>query len=76
LRRAGRHRTDPADAIQAEGTQPRQLERHLLRDVPQRVASLVPVRGGVGQFATADAVEHDQDDAGKGTIQGQEFGEK
>jgi hypothetical protein len=48
----------------------------VLRDVSQRVASLIPVRGRVGQRAAADAVENNQDDAGKGAIQGQELGEK
>ena len=62
--------------IEPEGTEPRQMERQLFRDVSQRVASFIPVRGGIGQLAAADAVEHDEDDAGKGTIQSQEFGEK
>jgi hypothetical protein len=37
----------------------------LPRDVGERVAPLVPVRGGIGQLAAADAVEDDEDDARK-----------
>ena len=37
------------------------------RDVAERVAALIAIRGGIRQFAAADAVEHDQDDAGKGS---------
>ena len=50
--------------IEAKRAQSR--ERAEFRDVAQRVAALVTVRRGVGQFAAADAVEHDEDDAGKG----------
>jgi hypothetical protein len=48
----------------------------MLCDISQRVAALIAIGGRVGQFAAADAVEHDENDAGKGVNQGKEFGEK
>ena len=45
------------------------VQRHLRGDVAERVAALVAVQRGIGQLADADAVEHDEDDAGtKGTV--------
>ena len=34
-----------------------------LRDVAERVAALIAVRGGIRQLADADAVQHDDDGA-------------
>ena len=41
----------------------RNLERHLRRDVAERVAALILVQPGIGQFADAEAVENDDDRA-------------
>jgi hypothetical protein len=68
--------TNGAHAIQAERTETRDGEWNVPGDIPQRIAALVTVRSGVGQFAAADAVEHDEDDAGKRVFQSQEFGAK
>jgi hypothetical protein len=42
-------------------------QRNLTSDVAEGVAALIAVRGGVRQLAAADAIEHDQDDAWKGS---------
>ena len=39
------------------------VQRHVRRDVAERVAALVLVQRGIGQFADADAVEDDDDRA-------------
>jgi hypothetical protein len=38
-------------------------QRDVARNVAERVASLISVRGRIGQFAAADAVEDDQENA-------------
>jgi hypothetical protein len=37
----------------------------VFRDVPERVAALIPVQAGVGKFTATNTVEDDQDDARK-----------
>ena len=51
------------DAIQPETAQIREPQRDVPCDVAERVASLVTVRGGIRQFAAADAIENDQENA-------------
>ncbi len=52
---------DRRDAPQTEGAQRRDRQPHARRNVAERVAALVAIRRRVGQFADADAVEHDDD---------------
>jgi hypothetical protein len=73
---ARRRRADGAHAIEPERTEARHPECNMLCDISQRVAALIAIGGRVGQFAAADAVEHEEDDAGKGVNQGKEFDEK
>ena len=55
--------THPRDTIEAQRAQTRNRERHLFRDVPERVAARVAVRSGVRKLAATHAVEDDQNDA-------------
>ncbi len=65
--RAGRrfrlHAVDKRDAPEAETAECREAQANMPGNVTERVAPGVAVRRGVGQFANADAVENDQDDA-------------
>ena len=56
------------DVREAQAHEIRKVQRARTGDVPQRVASHVAVVGGVGQFADADAIEHDPDDAVKARL--------
>ena len=55
------------DTSESKCAELRHPKRAVFRDVAERVAALIAVRGRVGQFATADAVEDDQNDAGEGS---------
>ena len=63
---AGRHAAGMAErgheTVEPEVTQRGQVQGDAAGDVAERVAALVTVPGRVGQFADADAVEHDRDD--------------
>jgi hypothetical protein len=60
----GRRRIiEPDDPVEAEAAKVRNPQADRACDVAKRVASLVAVGGSVRQFAAANAVEHDQDDA-------------
>ena len=52
-----------ATRARPEAAQRRHAQTDLPRDVAERVAALVAVGGGIRQFADADAVENDQEDA-------------
>jgi hypothetical protein len=60
------HRIDIDDAIQTERAQIRDPQRNMTRDVAERVAPFIAVRRRIRQLAAADAVEDDQENAGKG----------
>ena len=55
-----RHETPESEQTQSGNAQP-----HGPRNVAQRVASLISVSRRVGQLADADAIEDDENDAGK-----------
>ena len=61
----GRGRADRGDLGEAERSQRRQRERPRAGDVAERVAAGVAVDGRVRQFAGADRVQDDEDDAGR-----------
>ena len=66
-RHGGCRRIEIHQSIETQRAQVRNPQLDLLRDVPKRVAALVAVGGGIRQFAAADAVEHDQEDAREGS---------
>ena len=61
--RGRREMVERLDIGEAEADQIRNAQRTRARDVAERVAAHVAVVRGVGQFADADAIEHDPDDA-------------
>jgi hypothetical protein len=58
-------RPDIRNTTQPERAQSRHAQRYVFRDVPERVAALIPVQAGVGKFTATNTVEDDQDDARK-----------
>ena len=71
-RRLGLNAVDKRQSSQSETAESREAKWNLPRDVAERVAALVAVGGRVGQLADADAIEHDEDDAGGGGHQNAE----
>ena len=57
----GRQSGQRFDVAEAQAAQVGQAQRALARDVAERVAAGIAVRGGVGHLADADAVKHDPD---------------
>ena len=54
---------DERGIAKSQAAQRRQTQAERPRDVAERVAPVVAVRGGVRKLANADAVENDEDDA-------------
>jgi hypothetical protein len=66
-------RDGPADVdnpIETECPKGRDTQPHLPGDVPERVAPFVTVHLCILEGTDADAVEHDNDDSGKGSGHG------
>ena len=60
-------RINRGDPSETKRSQVRNLQGHVAGDVAEGVAPLVAVRRGIRQFAAADAVQDDQENAGEGS---------